>query len=128
MCAKLCAKGSVTCLGLNHRSELNQFNLADDLFEPFRPYLDLYVMNNFSNASLTDLDPVTKAKLVDVLNQDISISSDRKNSHRRTVLSATESVVIEFSRRMKEEKVVLELPLVIPDLGPGEEMDERSLE
>ncbi len=85
-------------------------------------------MNNFSNASLTDLDPVTKAKLVDVLNQDISISSDRKNSHRRTVLSATESVVIEFSRRMKEEKVVLELPLVIPDLGPGEEMDERSLE
>ncbi len=30
-------------LGLHHRNMLNNFNLADDLIEPFRPYVDLMV-------------------------------------------------------------------------------------
>ena len=29
--------------GLFHRSEQNAFNLADDLIEPYRPLVDLYV-------------------------------------------------------------------------------------
>lgn len=34
--------------GLWHSSELNAFNLADDLFEPFRPVVDNYVLKNIS--------------------------------------------------------------------------------
>ena len=30
-------------LGLHHRNEYNDYNLADDLIEPFRPIVDLYV-------------------------------------------------------------------------------------
>lgn len=38
--------GLVPFLGLKHCSELNNFNLADDLMEVFRPFVDLYVYNN----------------------------------------------------------------------------------
>ena len=58
--------GFQSCLGLHHDSELNQFNLADDLMEPFRPVADLYVAANVAeDAALT---PILKGKLVNLLN------------------------------------------------------------
>lgn len=39
----LVMRGLEPCLGIFHHSELNQFNLADDLMEPYRPLVDLYV-------------------------------------------------------------------------------------
>ena len=60
--------GFQPCLGLHHDSELNQFNLADDLMEPFRPVADLYVAANVAeDAALT---PILKGKLVNLLNAD----------------------------------------------------------
>lgn len=60
--------GFQPCLGLHHDSELNQFNLADDLMEPFRPVADLYVAANVAeNAALT---PILKGKIVNLLNAD----------------------------------------------------------
>ncbi|NOS97177.1 MAG: type II CRISPR-associated endonuclease Cas1 [Methylotenera sp.] len=38
--------GFIPALGIHHCSELNAFNLADDLIEPFRPFLDAYVSLN----------------------------------------------------------------------------------
>lgn len=37
----LCAHGFIPSLGLFHRSMANAFNLADDLIEPYRPFVDL---------------------------------------------------------------------------------------
>jgi CRISPR-associated protein Cas1 len=37
--------GLNTELGIFHDNELNNFNLADDLIEPIRPFVDLYVMS-----------------------------------------------------------------------------------
>ena len=39
----LAVYGFQPALGIHHRSELNHFNLADDLIEPFRPVIDLMV-------------------------------------------------------------------------------------
>jgi CRISPR-associated protein Cas1 len=39
----LVANGLLPCLGLHHDSAANAFNLADDLFEPFRPIVDAKV-------------------------------------------------------------------------------------
>jgi CRISPR-associated protein Cas1 len=36
----LVACGFVPALGLRHQGAANAFNLADDLFEPFRPFVD----------------------------------------------------------------------------------------
>lgn len=38
--------GFIPALGIHHCSELNAFNLADDLIEPFRPFVDTYVKLN----------------------------------------------------------------------------------
>lgn len=44
----LIAYGLNPSFGLWHSSELNAFNLADDLIEPFRPIVDRYVLENIS--------------------------------------------------------------------------------
>ncbi|MEI8362957.1 MAG: type II CRISPR-associated endonuclease Cas1 [Betaproteobacteria bacterium] len=38
--------GFIPALGIHHCSELNTFNLADDLIEPFRPFVDAHVRLN----------------------------------------------------------------------------------
>ncbi|MGX7417616.1 type II CRISPR-associated endonuclease Cas1 [Carnobacterium gallinarum] len=42
----ICAYGLEPAFGVFHRNELNPFNLVDDLIEPFRPYVDLWVAKN----------------------------------------------------------------------------------
>lgn len=37
----LVASGFLPCFGLHHAGEANAFNLADDLLEPFRPFVDV---------------------------------------------------------------------------------------
>lgn len=39
----LVGSGFLPTFGLHHSSELNAFNLADDMIEPFRPFVDLLV-------------------------------------------------------------------------------------
>ena len=43
--------GFVPSIGLHHRSQLNAFNLADDLMEPFRPSIDLLAAQVAGNSS-----------------------------------------------------------------------------
>ena len=55
--------------GLHHCSQLNQYNLADDLMEPFRPVVDLYVAANVDEART--LAPALKHALFGLMNADI---------------------------------------------------------
>lgn len=65
----LAVYGFLPYLGLHHDGELNQFNLADDLMEPFRPVADLFVAANVSDN--TSLTTPLKGQLVNLLNADI---------------------------------------------------------
>lgn len=40
------ARGLIASIGINHRSELNQYNLVDDLIESLRPIVDDYILAN----------------------------------------------------------------------------------
>lgn len=66
---EIVSKGYITQLGINHKSEFNQFNLACDLMEPFRPLVDKIV---YENCNL-ELNKNQKYKLIDVLNNKIEI-------------------------------------------------------
>lgn len=44
---EIVARGYLTQIGICHRNEYNQFNLACDLMEPFRPLVDRVVIDNF---------------------------------------------------------------------------------
>jgi CRISPR-associated protein Cas1 len=48
ICRYIIAYGLNPSFGIWHSSELNAFNLADDLIEPFRPIVDHYVLNNIN--------------------------------------------------------------------------------
>lgn len=69
---------SIVCYGLEpsigvfHHSELNNFNLADDMIEPFRPLVDLYVAQNYDIAEIdSDLTPERKRGIFGIINYDM---------------------------------------------------------
>lgn len=62
--------GFLPAFGLHHRSELNAFNLADDLIEPFRPFVDLLVqtlLNEDGNEPPLNLDMRYKSRLLELV-------------------------------------------------------------
>ncbi len=61
--------------GIWHSSELNAYNLADDLLEPFRPIVDSYVLHNVKKESMFSSE--IKQRLVGLLYARV-ISNDGK--------------------------------------------------
>lgn len=53
----LVAHGLLPALGLHHASVSNAFNLADDLVEPFRPFVDVQVWRLAGDGTRRDGDP-----------------------------------------------------------------------
>lgn len=70
----ICAGGLLPLWGIHHDSELNEFNLADDLFEPFRPWVD-YVVAKEDLGLDGDLDSAEKRKLMNVLSRQVQMDS-----------------------------------------------------
>ena len=50
----LSASGLIPAFGLHHSSVTNAFNLADDMIEPFRPFVDYMVMKLLGNEAQSD--------------------------------------------------------------------------
>jgi CRISPR-associated protein Cas1 len=110
----LCVYGFLPAFGLHHRSELNSFNLADDLIEPFRALLDAYVLQHFPQELSEDLTPTHKSVLVSILHQDISTTQHAKGA-ACTVLAAIDAMVISLSQIIQNpetENLALVLPYV----------------
>lgn len=103
----LVAHGLLPALGIFHASEQNAFNLADDLIEPFRPLVDLYVANMPSADD--ELQPKDKAALINLLNVDVAMPRGKMS-----VLSAIEHAVESLARIYDGgDAVLLELPILI---------------
>lgn len=103
----LVAHGFHPTLGLFHASEQNAFNLADDLIEPFRPLVDLYVAKKPS-AIEVDLTSDDKQALVALLNVDVTMSIGKVS-----VLSAIEYAVESLARIYEENSSEFDLPHII---------------
>ncbi len=65
----LTASGFIPSIGLFHRSELNNFNLADDIIEPFRPFVDYYVHDRIQEPG--ELKTPTKALILGLLEAEV---------------------------------------------------------
>lgn len=66
---EIVSKGYITQLGINHKNEFNNFNLACDFMEPFRTLVDLIVFKNKNKVFDRDF----KYMLVNVFNCKIKI-------------------------------------------------------
>ena len=75
MARSLVASGMIPALGIFHRNKYNAFCLADDIMEPYRPYvdkiiLDIIDMNNFDGELTTEV----KKHLLNIPVIDITIN------------------------------------------------------
>lgn len=104
----LVVHGLEPCIGLHHRSELNNFNLADDLIEPFRPIVDLYVAQNFSEEDDV-LTPKQKAGLFNLTNCLV-----RQAGRDYRVMLSIDRTCTALANSVAEQTLLLELPELIP--------------
>lgn len=71
----LVGSGLHPSLGLHHRNKYNAYCLADDIIEPFRPFVDLAVCQIMEEEEETnDLTPALKRKLLEIPQFDVRIS------------------------------------------------------
>lgn len=107
MARYLATYGFLPMLGLHHKSELNSFNLADDMMEAFRPVVDLLAFTLFDADDV--LTPEKKRLLFNCLNLDI-LSGGQKHS----VAYAMERTVQSLQRSMNRGECGLILPELLP--------------
>ncbi len=92
----LTAYGFLPAFGLFHHNEQNSFNLADDLIEPYRQYVDAAVMRHYSDEPQRELLPADKARMVALLHEDVALTSLTADG-RCTLLAAIEATVSSLS-------------------------------
>ena len=107
----IAARGLVPSSGLFHHNELNSFNLADDVIEPYRPFVDDYVLSVISIRHVGDIGDSSLTKedrrlAIDILNNYVMI-----NNKQFTVRDAVDITVESLVRAIKDGMATkLELP------------------
>ena len=99
--------GLEPCLGIFHHSELNQFNLADDLMEPFRPLVDLFTVRYADDSD--NLTPRQKQQLFNLTNY-VMLQDGR----RYRMITAIGRMVESYSRILQGSGAALSLPELLP--------------
>ena len=59
--------GMLPALGVFHRNRYNSFPLADDVMEPYRPFVDEIVYNMYTHDGITELTQNSKQQLLRLL-------------------------------------------------------------
>lgn len=103
----LIAYGLESSCGIHHKSQLNQFNLADDIIEPYRPIIDNYVYQNQKEWGDKFYTP-HKAELQLLLNSATSI-----DGKRHSVANAIELTVQSIIYSFEHEETNLKLPQLL---------------
>lgn len=106
---------SIVCYGLEpsigifHHSELNNYNLADDMIEPFRPLVDLYVSQHFDISEIDSaLQPEMKRGIFNIINYDMDVKGEK-----RIISNCIDMMVASYSGALQGRKTELDLPELI---------------
>lgn len=104
----LVAAGFHPTFGIHHDSQLNAFNLADDLIEPYRAIVDIVAHENIgSNVQLTKNE---RREIAHVLHNACMMDGTKVN-----VLSAIDDMVESLKRIILDKSgEKLKLPMVLP--------------
>ena len=89
MAREIVSNGYITQLGIFHDNVFNQFNLASDLMEPFRPFVDQIVLN----MEFDVFEHEEKMTLVQILNKKIKI--DNREQYFSNALSIYAKSILE---------------------------------
>lgn len=89
----LVGSGLLPTLGIHHENQYNAYCLADDIMEPYRPYVDMLVCSlfNFDEPSF-EINPAVKRQLLTLSAMDVYIDGQKSplmNAVQRTTASLT---------------------------------------
>jgi CRISP-associated protein Cas1 len=105
------ASGLIPSLGVFHKGRANPFCLADDLLEPFRPYVDwrvkLMILEQGAAPSLEMRE--TRAALLGLFNEGV-----RVDGRRMPLLLAVERAASSLARALTGDELKLSLPAGLP--------------
>lgn len=88
----LTASGLLPVLGIHHRNRYNSFPLADDVMEPFRPFVDKIVMSLVHGGrGAEDLSPKMKVPFLQIPNEKVYLDG-RSTSLEHAVSKSTASL------------------------------------
>ena len=104
-CRAIVGLGLIPSIGIFHKSELNSFNLADDLMEVYRPVIDRWVKININNQEFLNKD--IKLRLINILNGTI-----RYGSEEVTVSYSIEKYVKKIFSHIENKDV----EIIFPDI------------
>lgn len=105
MARAICAHGLIPSLGIHHDNNLNQFCLADDLFEIYRPIVDTLVYKLIEQ-NQTVLTPEIKKALVNLLKIKVKTSEGESQ-----VVQSMHYVTSSFVNALENGKPNIELPV-----------------
>jgi len=97
ICRTLSVAGLLPAFGIFHCNQLNQFNLADDFLEIYRPIVDFNVIKILQETKeKKELTHNEKVKLLNILNFSVLL-----NNFEINVLNSVEIVIDSFVRAIK---------------------------
>ncbi|MCD8297844.1 MAG: type II CRISPR-associated endonuclease Cas1 [Prevotella sp.] len=99
----LLGSGLFPAFGLFHRNRYNAFPLADDVMEPYRPFVDFAVNQLYEFTPNASLDKDVKQTLVKVLTSDVKLK--RQIRPLQIALSATTASLVRAFKDNKEKIV-----------------------
>ena len=102
----LLGSGLLPNLGIFHKSRYNAFPLADDVMEPYRPFVDEIVYRLYGNGT-TELNKESKTEIMRVLNCDVNIGKVKRPLQIALTMT-TASLVKYYSGEIKK----LSLPIM----------------
>lgn len=92
----LVASGLMPTLGIHHHNRYNAYCLADDIMEPYRPYVDRVVSDILAEDSDAKITAATKIKLLNIPVTEVLISG--KRSPLMVAVSHTTSSLVKCFR------------------------------
>jgi CRISP-associated protein Cas1 len=107
----LVASGLMPTLGIHHRNQYNAYCLADDIMEPYRPYVDSIVCQVIrNNGKYLEMTPAMKKTLLTIPSIDVTID-DKKSPLMNAVQRTTASLAKCFEGTSRK--------LLYPKMEPG---------
>jgi CRISPR-associated protein Cas1 len=111
----ICAAGLLPTVGIHHHNRSDAFCLADDMVEPYRPFVDWRVRHLADEKMpMQELDRETKAALLSLFNETVPVGGQRT-----PLLLAFQLTAASLARSFAEGEASLALPEGLP--APPEE-------
>jgi CRISPR-associated protein Cas1 len=92
----LCATGLHPCLGIHHHNRYNAYALADDVMEPYRPYIDTNVWRIVEHyGQRSDMDKALREELLQFVKMPLKVEEETVTMQaaiRKTVQSLSKIV------------------------------------